>query len=250
MATAGRRGVVTFAKGRICDRWDLWLPDFRVDFHAERPQWELGRLEDVAERLEPGMRVLDIGAEHGDFTALYRSWGANVVPVEPVPQYWPCIRSTFEANAFPPPSAWFKGFAADETHLRGDDAGADSWPVCSRGKVVADYGFLHLAWAPEPSRITVDDMRALPASVWGVGPPDVLMIDVEGAEWNVLSGAEKTLTSRPVLVWVSVHPTTLSEWYGRTVDDLHALMESFGYIGKQLPNFGEAEEFWRFEKVS
>lgn len=233
---------MTFAPGLICDLWKLWLPDFRVAFHHERPDWERGRLESVHERLKPGMRVFDIGAEHGDFSALYRSWGADVVLVEPSPPYWPCIRRTFEANGFDPPSAWFNGFAADTTRWRSGDFGRVGWPWCSEGPVVADYGFRHLAQDGETPRITIDDLADL------AGAPDALMIDVEGAEWHVLSGARKVLAAGNVLVWVSVHEATMGDWYGRTPLALGAIMADLGYFATALPSHGEAEDFWLFER--
>jgi FkbM family methyltransferase len=235
--------VVTFAPGLICDLWKLWLPGFRVAFHHERPDWERGRLESVHERLKPGMRAWDIGAEHGDMSALYRSWGADVVLVEPSPPYWSCARRTFEANGFEPPSAWYDGFAADVT-IRGiGDFGTYGWPAYSLAPVIPDYGFRHLAQDRDTARITVDDLSRL------TGRPDALMVDVEGAEHAVLMGARNVLAAGNVLAWVSVHEPTMLDWYGRTLDNLHALMASVGYSGELLPSHGEAETFWLYERM-
>lgn len=234
--------MTTFAPGLICDE-KLFLPDFRVAFHEARPDWERGRLESVRDRLKPGMRVYDIGAEHGDMTALYRLWGTDVVPIEPSPPYWPCIRATYEANGFDPPSAWFNGFAADMTRWRPGDFGTDTWPWCSEGEVVADYGFRHLAQDGDTPRITVDDLADL------TGPLDALMIDVEGAEHAVLTGARHILAAGDVLIWVSVHEPTMLDWYGRTLENLHALMDGVGYAGMLLPSHGEAETFWLYERT-
>jgi len=179
-----------------------------AEIHAERPDWERGRLESVRERLTPGMRVWDIGAEHGDFTALYRLWGADVIPVEPSPPYWSCIRRTYEANRFDPPPAWFDGFAADVTMRGIGDYGENGWPPYSLAPVIPDYGFRHLAQDQDTARITVDDLAAL------TGSPDALMIDVEGAEHAVLTGARSVLAAGNVLVWVSVHEPTMADRAG------------------------------------
>jgi FkbM family methyltransferase len=234
--------AVTFEPGLICERWKLMLPDFRVDFHAARPKWEIGRLEYMAERVQPGMAVWDIGAECGDFTALYRSWGAEVVPIEPMPAMWPSIRQSFEANGFEPPPAWFAGFAADRTWRQLDGFGRDGWPSQTIGPVVADPGFLHLAHhARTVPCTTIDDLARL------VGPPDIISMDIEGAEWHALSGARQTLRERDVLVYVSVHEPTMRNWYDRGLDDLHILMREVGYEGEQLPHHGEGETFWLYE---
>ena len=41
--------------------------------------------------------------------------------------------------------------------------------------------------------------------------PDLIKIDVEGGEWDVLQGAEATLTKRRPLILLSVHPDRLPE---------------------------------------
>lgn len=232
--------MTSFVTGRINDRWELELPDFRVEFHAVRPLWEAGRLADCDLRMQPNMRVFDVGAEHGDFTALYRSWvGPSVIPVEAAPRYWPCIRATYEANGFGHPPAAFCGFASSRTTSL--EVVTSGWPPEVEGEVVADPGFKHLAQDAAPE-ITLDHLASF------TGSPDAVVIDVEGAEYRVLEGSRRILQERHVVVWVSVHEPTMLAWYGRTLDDLHRLMGEFGYEGELLPHFGEGETFWRYER--
>lgn len=237
--------MVTFAQGRICDQWEVALPDFRVEFHQVRPNWERGRLEDMASRVQPGMVIYDVGAEHGDFTALYRQWvGTNtVVPIEPASAYWPCIRGTFEANGYEPPPLSFYGFAGKggPRHFK-EGISRNSWPAAANdGEVVADPGFRHLAHHHHLHPVVSVDTLAQ------TYPPDILSIDVEGAEWDVLAGARRTLRSRNVLIYVSVHEPTMLDWYNKTLADLHSLMATVGYTGTLLPAHGEIETFWRYE---
>lgn len=71
--------------------------------------------------------------------------------------------------------------------------------------------------------------------------PDVIKIDVEGAEFSVLEGALKILTeARPLLV-VSIHPQHLKA-LGRDASELHALAAASGYTvsdtdGKAVETF-------------
>lgn len=246
--------MTTLIEGRINDRWSLLLTPDRVEFHAVRPKWETGRLASCSERMEPGMTVFDVGAECGDFSALYKSWvgpEGDVLPVEPQPAYWPSIRATWEANGYDPPSAWFPGFAGDETtvHEFGPELAAlgwpaETWPTSSTGPVIPDVGFKHLA--QQASAIPQVRLDAL-SDITGV-VPDAIVMDIEGAEWHALAGCEYLcLGDRPPLIWVSVHEATMADWYGTTLGDIHNLMEGYGYSATELPYNGEAETFWFFE---
>jgi len=58
--------------------------------------------------------------------------------------------------------------------------------------------------------------------------PDVIKMDVEGAELAVLEGAREVLSeARPLLI-VSVHPRHI-EALGRNVEELRLLAEASGY---------------------
>ena len=234
----------------INDTWPIILTPDRYEFHAARPEWESKRLESCAKLIQPRMTVYDLGAESGDFTALYRSWvgpTGNVVAVEPSPPYWPSIRQTWEANNFGPPPSWFSGFVSDITDLapehddmaysRVDDG--TGWPVSSNGEVIPDFGFRHLCQqAASTPQITIDDLADR------VGAPDAIVMDIEGSEYRALQGASRVLTDDRPLVWVSVHPMPLDEWYGRCPADIHVLMRDYGYRGDFLGVC--TEELWLY----
>lgn len=246
--------MTLLSEGRINERWPLMLTLDRVEFHDARPKWEAGRLAHCAERIEPGMVVYDVGAECGDFSALYHQWvgpRGDVVPIEPQPRYWPSIRATWEANGFDPPAAWFPGFAGDETTLHNFGAElaalgwpASAWPTCSLGRIIPDVGFQHLAQqAAATPAVRLDAF----ADITGVAP-DAIVMDIEGAEFRALQGCEYLCNStRPPLIWVSYHEATMLDWYGATLDDMLALMDGYGYSAAELPYNGEAETFWFFE---
>lgn len=252
--TAGG-ALVTMIEGTINERWSLMLPDFRVKFHADRPKWEAGRLADMADRIEEGMTIFDVGAEHGDFTALYRSWtGSPVIPVEPAAAYWPCIKATFEANGYEAPYGYFRGFAGDVdlpevNRERWDIPGAVpgfgvySWPREARGPVVEDPGFLHLS-----AHRNIHPVITLDTLADALFVPDIVVMDIEGAEWHALSGCTHLMHGGRTTFYVSVHEPTLWNWYEKTLVDIHDLCASFDYAGTELPHNGEGETFWRFNR--
>ena len=58
--------------------------------------------------------------------------------------------------------------------------------------------------------------------------PDVIKIDVEGAELLVLRGAKSTLARHRPMLFLSVHPAHL-EAMGQSIDELADLLRELGY---------------------
>jgi len=90
--------------------------------------------------------------------------------------------------------------------------------------------------------ITLDDYCSVNKLV-----PDLIKIDVEGAEYLILNGARNTLAKSSPEIFLSVHPKQLAR-QGLTMDVLKEFVHSFGYqwysadgklLGDGLPTFGE-----------
>lgn len=242
--------MTEYVKTRINNRYPIVLPDFRRDFHEARPNWEAGRLESCDELMQPGMIVYDVGAEHGDFTALYRKWvgdSGDVIPIEPAAHYWEFIKGTWEANGFSqPPSLSFAGLIGDEDFAVGDYV--KGWPTETSTKGIPDGGFSHLRYAKGKDPLTTIDHLAHHVR------PDAIVLDIEGAEWNALHGAQYTLAEFRPIIWVSVHdvddgagwPGPLQGWYKKTLQDIHDLMSHYNYYAMELPHLGEGEHFYLY----
>lgn len=204
--------------GRVTDcrlvningRWPLWLPTHRAA-RPEWPWWEATRLAAMHHVLGGGGGVVwDVGAEEGDFPALWASWGNQVVLAEPNPRVWPNIRRIWEANALPPPVAAWCGFLGDEQHHVTPGPVLDgSWPACADGPLIGDHGFCQLGERPDLPCTTVDHLVGL-----GLPAPTAVTMDVEGAEMHVLRGARTTLEWYRPQVFVSVHPEFMEHHYG------------------------------------
>lgn len=237
----------------INGRWQLDLPPHR----AARPEWtdpgwERERLDSMFYELAlvgEAPVVYDIGTEEGDLSALYASWGCQVVLVEPNPKVWPNIRWCFSHNGLNP-LAWWNGFAGPETVLPEGHIGEayngpgearlhHLWPAAAYGDLIGDHGFLNLSERPDVPVTTLDHLSDL------VGvPPDAITMDVEGAELLVLRGAAGILDHHRPLVWVSVHPKFSWDMYQVTRDDLLTFMLDHDYRAEIVAL--DHEEHWLF----
>lgn len=230
-----------FGEVLMLGRWPVRLPAYRVAHCAQQPNWEEGRLLSMHAHLKPGDVLYDVGAEHGDLSALYGTWvqyhedvddendyqlRGGVVLVEGSDKFWPVIKATFEANGLAPVGC-YAGFASDvdsPEELRTPSWSdptmtlAGQWPGWATDWEPAGFhGFKSLVESKQTiPNITFDSlwqggMPSLCAD--GCPAPTALTIDVEGAELRVLHGSERILRECRPLVWVSVHPTLIAHDY-------------------------------------
>lgn len=213
----------------INGRWEIILPDHRADrpeWLIENGGWEKARLDSMYETIKPGDIVYYVGAEEGDMCGLLAMWGAKLVMFEPNARVMPNIRAIWEANKLGP-AVVLPAFAANETVNHFD------WYTTSfiEGDVIPDHGFKELRDPGEIPRIKIDNMVFNP-SFWNRQPvrmPDVISLDVEGSEWEVLRGAERTLREYHPRIYLSLHPEFLHEQYGEWGAELRKWIIDLGY---------------------
>lgn len=170
----------------------------------------LGRAESaqlqMAAQLAGGVAVcFDIGANVGLYTLLFARAGARVVAFEPVPRNVAWLERTLRANRVT--SATVVPWAmADRDGFDRFDSGAN----CAVGHL-ADHG-------RQPVAVTSVDQFV---SRYGI-VPDLIKIDVEGAEAQVLRGSRDTLARR--------HPSLLLSTHGDAARrDCLTLLRQAGY---------------------
>lgn len=227
----------------VNDSWPLRLLPHRAA-RPEWPTWETERLSYVHSRVKSGTVIWEVGAEEGDFPALYATWGAEVVMIEPNPFVWPQIKIHWEANTAKRPLASVVGLASSENVEATPDyptGTRDGWPECAYGEIRPEHGFRHLAEHGAVSPQFRLDSLALPA-------PDLICMDIEGAELHALRGAEGVLASHHPEVVVSIHPSFLRDLYGQSSQEVHDFMADLGYRGHHLAT--DHEEHWVYARDS
>lgn len=215
---------------------------FRVDSVRELVWWEsyfesparfggeMPVLEAIVRTLRPDDTFWDVGANVGIYAchASKRIDSGSVVAVEPNPRNAERIRTNLRCNGTDG-TVYQLAFAAsaDELELQVSD-------------VPGSYGSTHsLPWVRWNSvnAITVD---GVPGDAFrrrdGVPDPDVLKIDVEGAEYDVLCGLEETLSSPdgPRAVYCNVHSAADN---GIADTEVRELLCEYGY---------EVERMWEW----
>lgn len=228
-------------KAKLNGEFEIILPKHRAD----RPEWytdkgwEKKRLQSMHENLGKGDVIYYVGAEEGEMCALCQMWGAKVVMFEPNDKVWPNIKAIWEANKLELPLAVFSGFAANKTTPNAPLI-VKGFPDSANGEVIHDHGFKELHDAGNIPQVKIDDLVELKE----VFPPTALTMDVEGAEWEVLQGAEETIKKYHPKIWLSLHPEFLFRIYGKYSYEVRRWLIDMGYKETLLDYQHEAHFFY------
>jgi len=204
-------------KTRINDRWDILLPDHRASQWAE--EWEKKRLDSIYETTKKDDVIYYVGAEQGDMCALIQTWGSKLVLIEPGHEVWGNIKAIWDANKLEYPLASFEAFGSNDTT---PDV---KWGVrMIDGDINDKHDFKNLCEADGTiPKVKIDDIAK------HVLPPDMITIDVEGAEWEVLKGAEETLIKYKPRIYLSLHPEFMFNIYGEYGSSCRNWIKNLGY---------------------
>lgn len=197
--------IVTICGGELAGS-NLW-----VDLSCEKYYW-LGTHEErvqrlLARRVKPGFVVYDIGAHVGFFTLLFSRLVGTVGLVyafEPLPENFDRLTANIKANSL-------SNIEASPLALSDEDGNAtfvrdaSSFKGCLAQEEPADA----------KSLVRVQAARIDTIVSRGARPPDLLKIDVEGAEAAVIRGSVRTIEAYRPWMLVEIH----SPQAGRDVVD-------------------------------
>jgi FkbM family methyltransferase len=177
------------------------------------------------ERVKPGNIVLDIGAHYGEYAVLFGSLvGANgrVVCFEPDVAALSVLRSNIALNHLEDrvaieTRAIFDSNESKELFARHGNAQSS---LARAGLGGSDSDADVERYSIETIRLD-DFLRQS-----GLGVPNYIKLDVEGAEINVLRGARETLRSATVIV-CELHPYAWSE-FGTSFGELLEIVRDSG----------------------
>jgi len=187
--------------------------------------------------------VIDAGA-HVGFVTLPVSQvlapGGRVLAIEPATENLRCLRRHLALN---------KSVAVDVVPALVGDVAAKKILFHERLEISGQNGLAikkqnEKYVVVERDQVTIDDLcreRSL--------SPDVIKIDVEGAEIMVLKGARQTLATARPTIFLSVHPTEIG-LLGGSIEELVALIDDLGYTcadldGQPVTNFRLSEYLLR-----
>ena len=186
----------------------------------------------VRPRIAAGSRVIDIGAHVGTFTLLAISLGATVVAVEP---YLPNVVQLVR-NIDGDPQVTVRWAAAGNTD-----------GMC--GMIRRGLG-VQTDWAAPDSPTGLRVRMLSLGTLIGEHPVDVLKVDAEGAEYDILIGADLTLVDYLTMelhLWATpdhpipglgqrdypmpIRPRALVDWIEQTHNvELNGNLEAGGYL--------------------
>lgn len=212
------------------------LPPKRVEFWNKNPDWEAERIKAMLNFIQPSMRVMDIGAELGDITALMaKKLGkkGEMWAMEPVELMWPSIKKMFDLNGLKAPTSYV-GFMGAVN--KNDPIVLKDWPVIAYQEFVdGDVGFQHLDERWDLPVLRIDDIGL---------DFDMITMDTEGSEFEIILGAEETIHRCHPKLFISVHRQFMLDRYNQDASKLVQHLIFLGYEAKMIAN--DHEEHWVF----
>ncbi len=207
----------------------------RLSARYRHLSWNPLEYEAFRAAVTPGAVVFDVGANVGAYTVLFAQWAGEsgrVVAFEPGPDARNGLQRHLRLNGLTRVEVVDAAVAAVDANrgrLYVDAAGGATSLLSTDGIVPVDV-----------RTVTLDGFCAS-RNLW----PDVVKIDVEGAELDVLRGARQVLSRSGAHVFIEFHPTV---WrvHGIAAADIEREIARLGFAAQPLD---AAYDVWKTEGV-
>jgi FkbM family methyltransferase len=219
------RQVPTVVGPLWVDRWDQSIGKTLTRRAEYEPEWTAW----LTRVIQPGMRVVDIGANLGYYTVLFGTRvgeHGRVLAFEPDPFNRDLLVRSVRDNGLEGRVAIQLAAVTDldgscRLHIDRSYRGLHS--LSSRNRLSHDETDVI-----EVAAVTLD------AALTEFGEPDFIKIDAQGAEGAILRGASKTLGSgRRLTVMVELWPFGLANC-GSSTDEVLRTLEGHGFTGARV----------------
>lgn len=192
---------------------------------------EFDVIESLLEEVTEDDIFYDIGANVGLYTCFIAQRVDRTIAFEPHPKNLKRLKENVELNSL-------TNVTARPEALSNVDEKAD---LAVTGASIAGEGTHSLGTGTEQNSVEVETVRG-DAVIGELPYPDVIKIDVEGAELNVLRGMENALSESCHLCYVEVHPDKITKYDG-TAEEVSDLLTELGFEIEQIHERGGDEYF-------
>ncbi len=183
--------------------------------------YETAETQFVMDKIKPGMRVLDIGANVGYYTALFSKLTGptgEVIAFEPEPGNYEYLKQTIQLNGFAQAKPVNAAVAQEPgtTFLYLSDSNQ------------GDHRIYNADASVETAKVSVP-VVSIDTLVDSSKPVDFIKMDVQGAEGQVLSGMRETIRRSPsVMLLMEFWPEGLTNAGTSPLEMLQILHEELG----------------------
>jgi FkbM family methyltransferase len=197
------------------------------------------QIQVYVDRVKPGQFILDIGAHYGEYAVLFGALvgaGGRVISFEPDVAAMSVLRANIALNEF-----------QDRVSLESRGVFDTNEPkvlYARHGNAQSSLARAGLGGAPtedDVERYSIGTVRLDDyLSQLDLPTPDLIKLDIEGAEINALRGATHLLRSAPLIV-CELHPYAWKE-FGTSFDELRRLVRDAGRTIRYLDESRRIED--------
>lgn len=178
---------------------DFYGPDYWD--RVSRSEYEPDTLDFLKRNCGQGTTFMDIGAANGAMTLIAAKLGSSVFSYEPDPLMYRVTKQNVSLNAFSVGSVTLinRALAAKDGEL--------SFTKGSNSNVLSDIVFSGNR-SEENLKVAINSISSEVAKIHNVGTKLIIKMDIEGAEWGILSDLPtlRTLAEHQATMLLAVHP--------------------------------------------